>query len=428
MPANDESLKGNEPAPQEAERKLWLDYLAKLNDREIQSARASGFTTWALLAVAAAIVYRSVPQLPRFLSTANALKESAVIFLLEANAVLFFAVGFSLLVYYCAGETETRLYSEIGRRVFRVEFWTLLLMMLGLAIVHFAVATELASFDFVWWTLVGLGTFWGANIAFDIQRWVRIAAEAKKHKIPVPLFSSVLVSPHKPAVVLAVIMIAIGTIPMAALLMYLKALSAGSRDWVMPLGSATQVLVLLVISLVFFFRGLATPSRNVHKQLERDILLERLGPDEIRSRFISQVLGDDVAKWLKELGEQMRQSMRKTKELAAILQSGLEEIEGIDSTYSLERRGRANCLLKNLRSEMAEQLRVLIAVVLQLREFSRIHSTAKEIQVVEHFIDQLRGEAEDLKAEGEKLGQLRKKLEAIAEARQTEVGTANQQS
>jgi hypothetical protein len=44
----------------------WLDYIIKLNDREINRRRASGFTLWALLGVVALLfvqLFDNVPQI-----------------------------------------------------------------------------------------------------------------------------------------------------------------------------------------------------------------------------------------------------------------------------------------------------------------------------------------------------------------------------
>ena len=94
---------GQAPSP-DAERKLWLDYLAKLNDRQLQSARASGITTWVLLGVAAAILYKSVPQLPEFLSAPGTLGSSLIILMFEVDALLFLSLIPLYLVYFCRAD------------------------------------------------------------------------------------------------------------------------------------------------------------------------------------------------------------------------------------------------------------------------------------------------------------------------------------
>ena len=106
---------GQAPSPV-AERKLWLDYLGKLNDRHLKSDRASGVTTWVLLGLAAAILYKSVPQLPEFLSTPNALGSSLIILMFEVDVLLFLILFLAYLVYFCTGAVQGRLFPETKKR------------------------------------------------------------------------------------------------------------------------------------------------------------------------------------------------------------------------------------------------------------------------------------------------------------------------
>jgi hypothetical protein len=73
----------NLPPSGESERKLWLEYIRSLNDRHLRSRGISGATSWALLGVLAAILYRSIPHLPAFLADPNNLKNSWVLFVFE---------------------------------------------------------------------------------------------------------------------------------------------------------------------------------------------------------------------------------------------------------------------------------------------------------------------------------------------------------
>ena len=56
-----------DPERDDTDRKILFDYLAKLIDRELQRARASGATTWVVLGLIAAVLYGGIPQLPRVL-------------------------------------------------------------------------------------------------------------------------------------------------------------------------------------------------------------------------------------------------------------------------------------------------------------------------------------------------------------------------
>jgi hypothetical protein len=68
-----------EPRQLGPQERLWFEYLSKLNDRELQTQRASGSTSWLLLAVVAAIVYRGLSGLQGFLSIPHAVTTTAVV-------------------------------------------------------------------------------------------------------------------------------------------------------------------------------------------------------------------------------------------------------------------------------------------------------------------------------------------------------------
>src|SRR5579872_2462942 len=53
------------------ERRLWFDYLSELNDRALHR-RALQPTSWVLIGLLAAIMYRAVPQVPSYLEISNA--------------------------------------------------------------------------------------------------------------------------------------------------------------------------------------------------------------------------------------------------------------------------------------------------------------------------------------------------------------------
>jgi hypothetical protein len=65
MDEADNSVGGDAMERDDAERKIWLDYLGKLNDRELHR-KTLGPTDWGLIGVAAVILYRCIPQAPAF--------------------------------------------------------------------------------------------------------------------------------------------------------------------------------------------------------------------------------------------------------------------------------------------------------------------------------------------------------------------------
>jgi hypothetical protein len=106
--------------PDFEERKLWLEYLARVNDRNLKSRQASGFTPWALLGVAAAVLYAAVPKIPEFFLTPGGLRTALIILPLESDVVALAALLFGALLTYCFQAESARVVPERDRRDLRV--------------------------------------------------------------------------------------------------------------------------------------------------------------------------------------------------------------------------------------------------------------------------------------------------------------------
>ena len=149
----------------DVDRKLWLDFLGKLNDRELQKARASGITPWALIGVAAIILYRCTPQLPAFLATPGALKSSFVIFTLLIDVVAYLGMAFISLQSYFEVGTEPRLLPEAARRLYYLTLVTCSWIFWWIIVMH------VASALFVWWP---------ARSAKFITLWMDLASNVSR--------------------------------------------------------------------------------------------------------------------------------------------------------------------------------------------------------------------------------------------------------
>jgi len=83
------------PALQKEETiKLWLDYLAKLNDRSARQDQLSGMTAWVLISLIAVLLYKGVPALSSIIEDQQKVRSAEVFFFLGLN----FAVA-ALLAY-----------------------------------------------------------------------------------------------------------------------------------------------------------------------------------------------------------------------------------------------------------------------------------------------------------------------------------------
>jgi hypothetical protein len=121
---------------EERDRKLWLDYIVRLNERYYRSVGSSGASTWALVGVAAAVLYRLVPQIPAFFAHNNNWRSGVFFFALELDAILFFVLAYILLIYFSLGGIESRHYPEMARRFQHIYFSVLTFAQAALVLAH----------------------------------------------------------------------------------------------------------------------------------------------------------------------------------------------------------------------------------------------------------------------------------------------------
>ena len=107
VPAQD-SLPSTNTSSLNAERRLWFDFISRLNERNLEASTKSGATTWVLFGVVVAIIYRCVPRIPSFLSNPAYFSATRTIFFLELNTVSAFSMLLTGLMHYSIGSSEMR--------------------------------------------------------------------------------------------------------------------------------------------------------------------------------------------------------------------------------------------------------------------------------------------------------------------------------
>lgn len=334
------------------ERKLWLDYIARLHDRRSRSNGSSGATSWALLGVLVAIFYKAVPQLPTFLADPNNLKNTLVSFGLEVDIAFLFSVTyFHVLAFYQVGIGATSP-PERGRRLLWILNATTLLFQLVLTLSHLIPALgSLAQPTRVTWLLLGMGVFWASNFYLLMKRDIIRLRHARKYKIPVPWFFGSEVNTNWEVLIFSATSLVLGITSFAGLLWYLTYLKRSGADWLAPLAGSCYAIALVGILTALAFKGFMRVDASSYDSLERSILLESLSPFEIRTRFVTQLLGSNASEWLTEQTTILNAADTAMHEVQDTIRASLESIEGSerktatefkeDVTGSLTRLGEA---------------------------------------------------------------------------------------
>jgi hypothetical protein len=416
MPAAEMPPEKPHPPAYDAERKIWFDYVVKLNDRSLQQTKVSGATTWGLLGVAVVILYKTVPLLPRLFSLPGILSSTSAMVLLETDAVLHLGAAFFYLLYYSIGGTEKRLLPRTAQRPRNIIFVASVVLMTALSFLHFLVSYKVSWAPSVRRCLFGFGIVWVANVGVAIGKRIKTAQKARKQKVPVPAFTGFELGADFGALLMAAVVFVAGIVPFCFLFMFLRRLNQASADWVTPLSLASHFVVLCGVLLVLFARAISHAPRAAYEALERAIVIENLSADEIRFRFVDQVLGPRAADWLRNL---MKPIQEAEDQLAAMTESakrGMAEIEAIDSQFPLERKGRAKKLSDGLHAALEEHKSAVEAFLFQIHHYPTYDTSSEEIDFLKAIGTDWRGEkGEKAKALVTSARQLKAELDGIAE-------------
>lgn len=370
------------PSSSEGEqKKIWFDYIRTLNERRLQSAQRSGFTTYLLLAALVGLAYRFVPRLPSFLNTPGSVRAATAFFLLQADLLCFAGMALVVLASYCAEGTEFRIVPEHRRRATQIGLATLILLMASFAIVHVLVVWRFSpASPWVRGGLTVLGLYWISNSISVTWKESRKVRKSRANKVPIPRFSALQ---FEPTLLLSSLVAAVSgllaVVSGASLILYSISFPT---DWTQPWKAASVSLGFILLSLYMLNRWGLSIGGNNYLELERDIVLRDLTVEEIRTTFVKQLVGLDASQWLEGLINQLKAS---NKELAESYESGrkqLQEIQGIDAAYSAERVSRANKLVEGLDKQTAKHALQLKQLTFRLELFFDTYLGPKERQAL----------------------------------------------
>jgi hypothetical protein len=413
MCADETSANGKDPS-EDADRKLWFDLLSKINDRNLQTARASGATTWVLLGVAAAIIYRGVPALPSILSSRALLTETSVIFVLVFDFLMMLCLALAFVALYVEGQREMRMQTELSKRAKNVLLLFGVVVLFVISVMHIWLAAKITTGVAMRSVLIAFGFLWALNILLPIAKTLRAVWAAKRLNAVLPAFDGVSVPTiARPFVGCAFLLLSI--VPCWVLLRYLRLLSQSPTGMILPLGAASHFLTLLVVCFILFGRAfIAAPHRDAFLALERAILVEELRPSDIKARFVTQLLGPSAADWLQKIADRAKAADVRLSAAVTRIQPRIAEVEAISIEYPLERIGRLNLLVDELKAASDEHTAELDACIFQLEEYARFPMSSNELNILKNILAERRAAIEHSKKHPSSFQQTLEQMRALA--------------
>jgi len=387
----------------ETERKLWLDYLAKLNDRELQKERASGATNWVLLAITIATLYKLFQALPRLVEANTSWLNIGALFALELDFLILLGIVLGFLFAYCKGSQERRIFPELKVRAHQILAVLIHTSQVGLIVLHLVTLRLGIQPTFVRWTLGLFALFWLANLVSSLRKYLKRLRITREHKISIPITTVDFPATGAFAVIGVLLITPIAILGAVGLFLCIRSLMILSPNtWLLSFNAASQMVGVYLLLFFLFARGLYSQSRTIYLELERDIVMEKLPIEIIRRRFILEVIGPEIADWLTSATDDLERNQKEFQGLLELTETACGEIENIDAGYPLEREGRANEVSAKLAGGLKTFRAKHLAVATQLQESVKIHKLVEfEHKAIRDQLEQLSKSKQLLAKHGE---------------------------
>ena len=371
-----ESLQMVDPAPRpndNDERRLWFDYVRTLNERQLSASQRSGVTTYVLLGTLVALLYRFGPQLPQFAAEPDQVRASLVLFVLLVVELTSFLIMIIVIGEYCAGDDEFRATPKTREALISGFYGAVAVV--GVAFISLEVRIAVSSTDHFRRYVLLAHAFWLLLcVAFPIVRYRQFAKKAKGLSNPLPRFN-LFRQPPQANLVSAVLPLIWSVLGAICLGRYLETFS----DYgIRPFKAAGIGLITISILVYLLLRFLADASQQKYFGLERDIVLNRMTPAEIRERYLRDLSGPDMAQWLDDALATLEARENHLQREYEAAQGKLREITSINSEYRAERKERAKSAASNLRKAIDDCISHYQVLTFQTEIFVGSYKTPEE--------------------------------------------------
>lgn len=339
-----------------AARRIWLEYISKLNDRAVSRQQASGFTTWGVAGVIAILLVKVIRYLPNVIVA----PASGVFHLTVLTCVInLFIFGGALLILVLSVGTvtgEARLKSRMSRISAPIVSVALCGVCLGAGAanvgVWFAAPAYLEHWPFM---VIGVLLIINALQVPAKRMWSWIKHREHFHDLPelsAPLFAvdtRYRWHFYPAAIIVGLCGLCLSLIPAIQSLPYVRS-SKDAEALVWSLYVTGMVALLLFLC----FRLAAYPYGFFLSQLERRIVLESLPPQAIRAEFIREYVGEDIRDWLAEAEGKLKQLYDEFDHAASRAEEQFVDLAKMDRGMQFEITGRKKVICETMTKSLHE--------------------------------------------------------------------------
>lgn len=347
----------------------WLDYIMKLNDRELNRRQTSGFTSWAILGLIALLLFKLLDGILIIFKS----YDSATIFFIYSAVMCDIALSVGGIVYlpslfHDIELRERRIYSEQSKRSFKLLIPPLFVILLLAASINFYVWISSSSRLIISWPYLIFGIFFLLQAFGDWISKKYMTRKLSNKNVELPEIRFAPLSVHPTDKILSELLIGINMFLCLACFLIIVGLAGQNLILtnIQLIKLSTMFVTILVALLIYFKQFSIKVKFSWLEILERRIIVEELSSKEIRSLFVKEFLGETALDWINSIQDELN---KKYKDFITVFDEAEKEIaslEQIDKQYTFEIKGRITDICQKLNNVHEEFNKYSLAKIEQI--------------------------------------------------------------
>lgn len=287
---------------QRSDRNVWLEYIGKLIDRNLNKQRTSGFTIWALAGVISILLVKTLAYLPNITTnpTAVSLHLLAITGIFD---LVFFTGNFLMVMLYIGSNAkESRLQSRLYRSLSPVIDWVSFSIFIVFGFLNLSTSL-LAPTNIQIFPFITMGVVFFLSALIYLTSLISTLIKHKKYELPdLPeLVTRVNLKGLVAGRIISFLLLLIALFPSIQAIPHITTpVHVNILIW------SLYVAGIFFLSLLIFFKQYELRYDQFLTELEQRIVIETLPPDIIRSEFIKDILGEDVRLWITSVEKEMK--------------------------------------------------------------------------------------------------------------------------
>ncbi len=297
------------------DKKTWFDFIIKLNDREIRKRSANGLTIWALAGVIGVLSFKIIDGFNVIFGNWDSLLMTMIFVAIVINVFVSVVLVFISLI---SKSSKRRFITDILGRAITILQWLIgLIFLLGIvfncSVVLFKYKNQISQWPFYFPLF-----FYCINFLFllayeRILRYFRREAKHIKFVPDVGVKVSQISNLLSGMLIIAMSIISIRGIIINNLVLPNQGLLKVALEF-------TTILVCLVLLIIKYMLSISYGWLEV---FEKEIIINDLSVEQIRSRFVEEYMGKQAMEWLREVQNQIGDKHKQIQTM----------IEGLENNF-----------------------------------------------------------------------------------------------